>query len=291
MAAVLLAGLLIGLGCWLVVSSLSPARMSLAVAVQRLDRVDEPAAATKVGLIPKLGRVSASILHPSSTQSRSADLAIVGRTSEAQLGIQILAVVAGLMSGPLVGAVAALGGFGWSYGIPAWVSMIAGVLGWFVPAMQLRQVAAERRREFRQCLGAYADLVVLLLAADEGVTGALEQAALAGDAWPFVELRRALGEARLTAVAPWSSMQALGERLDVPELIELANAAHLAGSEGASVRHSLTAKARTLRDRAMAGEETEAEQASTRMVFPLLIMVLAFVGFVGYPAIVAVINA
>jgi Flp pilus assembly protein TadB len=222
--------------------------------------------------------------------SVQSDLAVIGRPLDVHLGQKVLWAFGGGLAIPVSAALASLNGAHVSMAIPAWLSLIAAVGGFFLPDLSIRQLAAARRHEFRQSLGAYIDLVVMLLAANEGVTGALEHGALAGDSWPFLELRRVLAEARLTATTPWAAMRDLGERYGVDELIEMSSAAHLAGAEGVSMRQSLTAKARTLRDRALSAEEAKAQQSSTRMVFPLLLLVMSFVVFVGYPAFVSVLN-
>ena len=294
MIAALLIGLVIGFGCWLAVTTFSPARASLATALQRLDRVAEPARDAAPGWAGVCGRTAQRLtganLYLGSVDARR-DLNVAGLSPEIHVGRKVLWACTGLLAGPALAALLLIAGVGLPLAVPAWITIVVAVGGWFLPDAELRRVANERRREFRQSLGAYSDLVVLLLAADEGVTGALEHAASGGDSWPFVELRRVLSESRLTAVTPWMSLRSLGERFGIPELEELASAAQLAGNEGASVRQSIIAKARTLRDRALAAEESEAERSSTRMVFPLLLLVCSFLLFIGYPALVGVLGA
>jgi tight adherence protein C len=296
MFGVFLAGLMVGGGVWLALALLQPSTVPLAVAAQRLQRPGAPIRRSLTtddeSVAGRLGRLLVSRVRTERLQrpSLAADLAIVGRPFDVHVGQKILwALLAGLAV-PITVALASLNGMHISLVLPAWVSVLAAIGGFILPDTSVAQMAAIRRREFRQCLGAYIDLVVMLLAANEGVIGALEHGANAGDAWPFAELRRVLAEARLTAATPWQAMRELGERFGVDELIELSSSAQLAGNEGASVRQSLVAKARTLRDRALSGEEAEAEQASTRMVFPLLLLVLSFVVFVGYPALVSVLT-
>ncbi len=288
----LLSGLAIGLGLWLGGSSLAPEQRSLIEAAARLNRPAEQRE-TVTGVVSRAGRFGATFVgRPiGAAGTASADLAIAGRSAEVHLGLQMAGALCGLFGGSLVGGAMWLAGIAVVTAFPLWVSLLGAGLGWSIPTIELHRVVARRRSEFRHCLGSYIDLVVLLLTADEGVTGALEQAASAGGSWPFVELRRALGESRLTAVTPWAALRSLGERYGVDDLVELSSAAHLAGSEGASVRASLVAKARTLRDRALAHEEAASEQSSTRMVFPLLLLVCAFILFVGYPAVMEVLNS
>jgi tight adherence protein C len=53
----------------------------------------------------------------------------------------------------------------------------------------LRAEAATARKDFRQALGAYLDVLVLLLAANEGPEGAMDTATRAGNGSAFIEDR------------------------------------------------------------------------------------------------------
>jgi tight adherence protein C len=293
---VLFSGLMVGSGLWLGLSRLVPAQTPLAAAAARLQRAgrsrqfvdaEDDSFAARVGRL-LLPRVDVERIR---LDRAAKDLAVTGRSLEVHLGQKVLWAVLGAFFMPVMVGLLALGGTHVSLIIPTWLSLIAGFGGFFLPDTSVREIANGRRKEFRQSLGAYIDLVVMLLAANEGVTGALEHAANAGDVWPFLEIRRVLSQARLTAVTPWTALRDLGERYGVDELIELSSSAQLSGTEGASVRQSLVAKAGTLRDRALSAEEALAEQSSTRMVFPLLLLVLSFVLFLGYPALISVLKS
>ena len=294
---VLVCGLLVGTGLWLIASHLAPATVPLAAAAVRLQRpgrsrlimLDD----AENSLAGRLGRLLLPRLDPeTSALNRVAkDLAVTGRSAEMHLGEKVLWALLGALFVPTFVAFLSLSGTHLPLIVPTWLSVVAAAGGFFLPDTSVHQLAMARRKEFRQSLSAYIDLVVMLLAANEGVTGALEHAANAGDTWPFLEVRRVLSQARLTAVTPWAALRDLGERYGVDELVELSSSAQLSGTEGASVRQSLVAKAGTLRDRALSSEEAAAEQASTRMVFPLLMLVLSFVLFLGYPALMSVLNS
>ena len=57
------------------------------------------------------------------------------------------------------------------------------------------------------------------------------------------------------------------------------------GAEGARVRASLAAKARTLRLRGLAEIETAAQSASERMSLPVVGLMLGFIVFLACPAV------
>jgi hypothetical protein len=74
----------------------------------------------------------------------------------------------------------------------------------------------------------------------------------------------------------------------VPELTELAAAMALAGTEGARVRASLSARAAAMRSAATAETETDAEKASSRMSVPLLVLGLGYLLFLLWPPVVGI---
>ena len=90
-------------------------------------------------------------------------------------------------------------------------------------------------------------------------------------------------QARLAGEPVWDTLDDLGRRLRIAELREIAAAGSLAGESGAAVRRSLTAKARSLRQAALAEAETAARKRSQAMFAPLVLMGLGFVVFLIYP--------
>ena len=74
-------------------------------------------------------------------------------------------------------------------------------------------------------------------------------------------------------------------RFGVPELAELAATVALAGTEGAKVRASLSAKAVSLRVHELTEAETSAQAATERMSLPVVLLFAGFLIFVGYPAV------
>ncbi|MFD0328296.1 type II secretion system F family protein [Streptacidiphilus monticola] len=127
-------------------------------------------------------------------------------------------------------------------------------------------------------------MTVIALHGGAGIQQALAQAAQAGHGRCFDELRAALTEAEITRQPPWGPLARLGERWDVRDLQGLAASVHLAGSEGARITASLTAKADSLRTTLLADSEARASSATERMSLPVVLLFAAFLLFVGYPA-------
>jgi hypothetical protein len=70
----------------------------------------------------------------------------------------------------------------------------------------------------------------------------------------------------------------------VPELVELATTVQLAGTEGARIRQSLTARAASLRRHEQAEAESAANAMTERLFVPGALLLLGFLLFIGYPA-------
>jgi Flp pilus assembly protein TadB len=295
--AVLLLGAGFGVGVLLLATGLFPARPPLALALERLHRpglrMPEATVATPDGslLTRLLGRSwTSSGLGQRLAAGAAADLHVVGVTAEEHLAQRVAVAVVGVLWAPLVAL------FLVAVGIPAppalslWMSLVLAPVGFFVPAIELRARAARRRRSFRHALSSFLDVLSIALAGGKGLEGALNDAAGTGDGWAFRELRAALADARLFGEPPWAGLSRLGHELAVPELGELAASAALAGAEGARVKASVATKAKALRVRVLADVETAAQSASERMSLPIVLLLLGFVLFLGYPAVTQVLH-
>ena len=72
--------------------------------------------------------------------------------------------------------------------------------------------------------------------------------------------------------------------MGVGELVELSATLQLAGTEGARIRQSLTARSATLRRHEQADAESGANAATQRMFLPGALLLIGFLLFIGYPA-------
>ena len=165
------------------------------------------------------------------------------------------------------------------------LAVVGGAVGgWFYALVSLKSDAATRRREFRQALSAYLELVTILMAGGAGVESSLYDAAEIGRGSAFRQIQAALSAAQARREAPWSTLGVLGARLGVVELEELNASMSLAG-DGARVRESLLAKAEAMRVKELARQETAAESRSETMVLPVVMMFAGFLLLIGYPAL------
>ncbi|MDE0193985.1 MAG: hypothetical protein OXP08_00390 [bacterium] len=213
------------------------------------------------------------------------DLRIVGRSPAEHA----FAKLAGALAG--AGALTAV-----SYGArlvglapPVWgVLMLAalGVLGGYVGADgALRKKATERREQFLRALSAYMDLVKILVAGGSHSDGALYQAAAVGSGWAFDELKAAMDWSRVNGRPPAAGFQRLAAEIGVPDVDELAATIRLTAEQGASPAEALACKAEMLSALELAGVRMKADSTTERMSIPTVVVAIAFVAFVGYPAL------
>jgi len=288
----LVAGAAMGIGLWLVARGLYPPEASLARALTDLERPRWAATTPGGRWQTRTTRWATAVVEGGAGDgsARRRDLAVVGRSVERH-GLDKL-TMATLGLGLPVGfsVVVAAGGVNMPTALAGVVALAAAAGGFVYPDVALRAEAAERRRDFRHALGAYLDLVTIILAGGGGVESALDGAANTGDGWAFARIRQALAVSRLNRESPWAVLNRMSEDLAVPELGELASSIGLAGDSGARVRQSLAAKAAAMRDHELADAHAAAEAATERMAGPVVVMLTGFIVLIGYPAVANVLT-
>jgi Flp pilus assembly protein TadB len=291
MTGALLAGIAFGAGCYLLLRALFPPRPGLAASLAAFDAAArrraedarvEPISATKEkvgGLRAKLGRSLAAFYDARGWEQRTvrADLAIVGRSHEAFLATKFLLPAAALLFIPVVVAYLAVLGFA--------------ALFFFLPDVQLRQEAEQRRRDFRHVVGAFLDLVAMNLSGGRGVPEALMTASQIGNGWAMRRIREALANARITGLTPWQALGRLGDEINIAELRDLSAALSLVADDGAKVRQSLSARAASMRTRELSDVEGKAGERSQSMLIAQLLLCAGFLLFLSFPALMRVIAA
>src|SRR5690606_1604541 len=288
-----------GLGLFLLVRAIFPARPGLVSRLLALDAVRESTDAPRISLLlPEeevgsfrrgLGARLAALYAARGWEARSvkSDLALVGRSFEGFLATKALLAASGLLAFPLLFGWLLLMGWGASPAVPFWVAVLAAGVFFFLPDLQIRKEAAARRRDFRHVVGAFLDLVSMNLAGGRGVPEALMMAvSVSGDQpnWAMARIRDALSGARIVGITPWQALGQLGEELNVDELRDLSAALGLVADDGAKVRSSLTARAATLRRRELAEIEGRAGERSQSMLVAQLLLCAGFVIFLSFPA-------
>jgi len=289
--AVVCIGLLVGVGSLGVAYGLRSTSPSLAVLARSMSRPESslpggPDLSTR----RRLGR---SVVGRIDLDARSAGarwspvrtgLAITGRTWEDLVAETVVASAASLFLPPVLWLIAGWLGIGVPLGVPVALALVALPVGCSLPVALLVREARRRRRHVRSVLGTFLDLVVLGLAGGVGVEGALFAASHASSDWAVTRMARTLSKARDAGQSPWTALGCLGEELGVEELVELSATLQLAGTEGARIRQSLTARAVALRRHEQADAESEANAVTERLFLPGALLLVGFLLFVGYPA-------
>ena len=296
MILVAVLGGLFGIGVWLAWTGLRPARPLLVEHIRPTHPTPTSAAATTTpatgagGWSARAGQVLAPRLGSlglPGTRVRQ-DLAALDIPVEQLLAEKATAALAGLLLPLMMGTALTLTGTldGWT--LPLGAAPVLAAAAFFVPDWTLRSTAADWRLRVRHALSAVLDLTSIALAGGTGTTQALKDAAEAADGPVFALFRRAVREAEITRTEPWGPLQALGRRLQISDLDELAGTIALAGSQGARVKDSLATKAASLRTHLLAEQEAEATTATEHMSIPVVVLFAAFLIMIGFPALIHV---
>ncbi|MEU1128428.1 type II secretion system F family protein [Streptomyces sp. NPDC005900] len=293
-------GAVLGLGVFALVRALLPPKQSAVATVARIDALRARGAAyasqRATGDVEKPGRIGslrtrvgarvADLYLQQGWEQRSlrADLAVLDRSWEKFLATKVLLGAVGVFFGPFLFTVVMVLGFSRSPIIPVWLALMFGALFFFLPDLEVRRDAADKRRDLRRVIGAYLDLVSMSLAGGRGLPEALMAAAEVSDGWATQRIRSALADARITGVSQWQALGSLGEELGVEELKDLSASLALVADDGAKVRESLASRAETMRHRELAEIEGSAGEKSQSMLVAQLLLCAGFLVFLIFPA-------
>lgn len=277
---IIIPGLLVGLGLFILVSHLVPGRPRLEAALTRIAGTTAPAQRVELPPLRAMSRRLAPWL-PVPT----ADLALLGQDKEQWLTTKIVLGLSGLALIPALTVIALSFGYQLSLTVPMIASLAVGTALFFAPDLVVRVNAAEKRADFRHALSSYLDLVSLERGAGAGPTEALESAAQIGGGWAFERIASALADARKASRPPWEGLASLAELTGVTELADLAEIAEVAGHEGARILQTLTARAESMRAEALAATRAKAGSRSTTMVVPIALLASGFLVLLIFPIV------
>ncbi|KJE19436.1 hypothetical protein FF36_06288 [Frankia torreyi] len=288
----------VGAGLWLTWTALRPAKPDLAALLSALSPNPPTPAPTAAaagqadGWAARAGRPLAARLDPFRLlpQAIRRDLVVMDRDPTSHLAEKITSGLVGLALPPLLSGLLALAGIGLPLALPA-VAAFAVAAGLFLgPDIAVRADAARRRRELRHAFSAFLDLTVIAMAGGAGLEQAVTDAAATGTGDAFTALRATVDHAALTRAPIWEPLTALGERYDIPDIVQTAGAMHLAGGEGARIRASLAAKADTIRLHDLSDADADAAAATERMSLPVVLLTGGFLIMIAYPAVSRVLS-
>jgi tight adherence protein C len=286
-------GLGIGLGLTVLLEILIPARPQLATALDAPHREVAPARARPSSLVQHAGAPAAGLLIGLGLPRPAvrADLRALQRPVETHLSRQAGLAVIGLITGPVYALLLAMLGLRLPLSFLVLGTLALATAGYQLPSRQAHTEAEKLREKIRYATSALLDLVAVMLAAGSGLEEAFALAAATGTGDGHDRLRAALAAARTTRTPIWDELAAFGRETGVTELTELAATSQLAGTEGAKIRESLTARAASLRARLLAAAEAKAASATERMTMPTVLLMTGFLIFTCYPALAQVMKS
>jgi hypothetical protein len=207
-----------------------------------------------------------------------------GRFLLTRVGLTLGAVLIGPLFWLLTAVVGAPAGFA----APQGLSLLIGLGVWYGVGAWVTGQAAARRLEMREALISYLTLLALYKASGEGMLSALQQAATTSDAWTFRRIDARLAASLRAGLSPQAGLRQLGEELGISEIGDVADIAATASLQGAGVFTTLLARAEALRNQMQSDAEAEAAGRSVQMGIPKVMLVMAGIGFLMYPLIIAI---
>lgn len=292
MTPIVLLGGLLGVGLTCIVMGARKQSQGLAAVVAKYDpaRYQDTTQGSAVSRRPPLIRAGSALTTAASRLGhplmRTEDLMVLGRTEEEQLAkTATAAILLGIISGLIIGLISRLVVHLPFLAVPlgAGGGLIVGAL---LSGADLRRAATRERDRFNHALGCWLELVALAQAGGMGIEGALQASCSISSDRSFLLLSSALEQSQLASITPWQALGRLGREVGISQLVELASTLSLAGNEGARIRTSLVAKSASLRQRQMSKAEGEANSTTERLFLPSIVLMLAFMVFLMYPAAV-----
>ncbi len=275
-ALVVLCGMFVAGGAALVAAAFvrSPVRLS-----EALDRLTGSATASTSAAATELGqdRIGAWLyrtvrLPLSSGQVRALHLRQM--SISAFYTEKVVWALIGLVTPAVVlTAVAAMTGLAWQ--APVAAGLVGGLIGFFIPDLQLRRAGATARVDAGEALFTFLDLIILERLANQSATSSLHAAASVSDEAPFRQIREALERARLEQRPPYGELRTLAGDLGLPELRDVADIMAM-DEHGAALAATLRARVKELRDGHLTHQKIAAHEVSERMTVFMVIPAMVF---------------
>lgn len=271
---VLLPGMLLALGIVLVALAFRPQYVRLDDALAALGDTRGAEADAEVAGGERLGAWWLARRPVAVTPAMRRALQLKGRSLARHYTIKLIAAVVGFAAPLVFGLLASLL-LGADITYPLLLCLVGAAVGFVLPDILLRSEGSDLATDATESLLTYFDLVTLERLANQSATQALHAAAALSDNAVFGHIREALERARLEQRAPYAELKALGQELDLPALVDLADVVRLDES-GAALSTTLQARVRELRDAHTTSMKVEAQKVSERMTIFMVIPSLIF---------------
>ena len=218
------------------------------------------------------------------------DATIMGRNLETHA----LHKVVGLVLGTVLTAILAMV-FGALIDLPILmtgaVSLVGGLLGWWLPDSILKSAAEKERILFQQVTESWLELAAQLVTAGSDTFAALSTAASYSSQPGFVLIRDTLMMSAASGEPPWTGLRRLSDERRLPFLDPFCSSLELAGTTGAGSRQAILAQVDSARSKAMLEADAAAASSSEKMGAPLALIGGAFMVLMGYPPLAGILDS
>lgn len=200
-------------------------------------------------------------------------------TVESYLATKTMAVVVAILAAGFLGLV--LGG-----PLIIVLPIIAALLVWLLPDLQLSGKASERETEIEHQLPDVLDQLTISVEAGLGFDSALKRLSETSDGLVTEQLARVLQDMRL-GLSRDAALKALADRTESADLRAFANAMAQAGKHGLPIGSVLRAQAAEAREKRKFRAEERAHKVPVKIMLPLVLCVLPtlFIVLIG-PAVI-----
>jgi tight adherence protein C len=191
-----------------------------------------------------------------------------GWEAERVVALKIVGGIAGAVGGAFLVALLPL-----SFALVLVFVVILALVGYTVPSVQLRAMAAGRQREIQKQLPDVMDLLTISVEAGLGFDAAMAQVTKNVPGALAEELARLLQEVAIGVSRP-DAFRNLGQRTSVSELQSFVLSMIQADLFGVSIANVLRAQSRELRQKRRQRAEEIAQKIPVKLLFPMIFLVL-----------------
>ncbi|MCM3555911.1 type II secretion system F family protein [Janibacter melonis] len=216
------------------------------------------------------------------------DMALLAIDRDQLATRKIIGALVGLSVLPFYNAILWAGGEATDWFVPGIIALLMAVLGWRYPSRSINARAEKAREQFNDALTTFTSLVALERISRGSPVEALEAASRVSQAWTFRLLHREIVRAELAGIPPWDALDALGRRVGVEELSNMARVVKSSADSGAAVFNSLLAESRSLRSAKLAEQHRQAGAVSEQLTIPVGLIAVAFLALYFVPALMAI---
>ena len=220
-----------------------------------------------------LGNFAVKFTPQNALQSISQKIERAGLPSNVEPSfIFILQLVLMLLFGGLLFLVLQFGPTQWPFGRVILLSLLFGVLGFYMPQMWLTSKINKRQKEIRKALPDALDLLTICVEAGLGFDAAMAQVCAKWESELTVAFQRVLQEIQLGKLRR-DALRDMSDRVGLPELTSFVAAVIQSEQLGVSLANVLHVQADQMRIRRRQFAEEEARKAPIKMIIPMALLI------------------